>query len=203
MRKTPDLYKHLAESIAPNIFGHMDIKRGLLLMLLGGVHKSTKEGIKLRGVRPISHPPTHPSNTALSCELLDLINPTNPPTHPRTGRERLFGGRSIHRQVPVPQVCARYVPPTHPPNRSLNPPTHPHPPTHPPTHLLTGFMPRGVYTSGKASSAAGLTVRPLLPPPPHPPTHSQHPAPHSNRLDLLHLLNHLPTHLKKKHRLRW
>jgi DNA replication licensing factor MCM6 len=28
MRKTPDLYKHLAESIAPNIFGHMDIKRG-------------------------------------------------------------------------------------------------------------------------------------------------------------------------------
>lgn len=30
-------------SIAPNIFGHMDIKRGLLLMMLGGVHKTTKE----------------------------------------------------------------------------------------------------------------------------------------------------------------
>ena len=31
-------------SIAPNIFGHMDIKRGLLLMLLGGIHKVPTRG---------------------------------------------------------------------------------------------------------------------------------------------------------------
>lgn len=29
--------------------GHDEVKRGILLMLFGGVHKSTLEGIKLRG----------------------------------------------------------------------------------------------------------------------------------------------------------
>jgi hypothetical protein len=41
-------HTHTHHSIAPNIFGHMDIKRGLLLMMLGGVHKSTKE-VRERG----------------------------------------------------------------------------------------------------------------------------------------------------------
>lgn len=39
----------LADSIAPTTFGHQEIKRGILLMLLGGVHKTTSEGIRLRG----------------------------------------------------------------------------------------------------------------------------------------------------------
>ena len=39
----------LAESIAPNTFGHTEVKRGILLMLLSGVHKTTSEGIRLRG----------------------------------------------------------------------------------------------------------------------------------------------------------
>ena len=39
----------LAESIAPTTFGHLEVKRGILLMLLGGVHKTTSEGIRLRG----------------------------------------------------------------------------------------------------------------------------------------------------------
>jgi DNA replication licensing factor MCM6 len=39
----------MVESIAPTTFGHKEVKRGVLLMLLGGVHKTTQEGIRLRG----------------------------------------------------------------------------------------------------------------------------------------------------------
>jgi len=49
MRSTPAIYEELAASIAPNTFGHREIKKGLLLMLLGGVHKTTPDGIQLRG----------------------------------------------------------------------------------------------------------------------------------------------------------
>lgn len=49
MRNTPDFFNKLDDSIAPTVFGHQDIKRAILLMLLGGVHKTTHEGINLRG----------------------------------------------------------------------------------------------------------------------------------------------------------
>ena len=47
--ETQDLYTKMAHSIAPNVFGHEDVKRGILLMLLGGVHKETEDHIHLRG----------------------------------------------------------------------------------------------------------------------------------------------------------
>jgi len=49
MRRGGQLYTKMVNSIAPQTFGHNEIKRGIILMLLGGVHKSTSEGIKLRG----------------------------------------------------------------------------------------------------------------------------------------------------------
>jgi len=49
MKNTPNLYSKMANSIAPGTFGHNEVKRGILLQLLGGVHKTTAEGIKLRG----------------------------------------------------------------------------------------------------------------------------------------------------------
>ncbi|KAL3523218.1 hypothetical protein ACH5RR_016052 [Cinchona calisaya] len=49
MRNTPDFFNKLVDSIAPTVFGHQDIKRSIFLMLLGGVHKFTHEGINLRG----------------------------------------------------------------------------------------------------------------------------------------------------------
>ena len=49
MRNSPQLYTKMVESICPTVFGHTDVKRGVLLMLFGGVHKKTKEGISLRG----------------------------------------------------------------------------------------------------------------------------------------------------------
>ena len=92
MRRDRSLYDRLAASLAPNVFGHNDVKRAVLLMLLGGVQKSTKEGIKLRGdinVAIVGDP---------SCAKSQIL---------------------------------KYV---------------------------SGFLPRAVYTSGKSSSAAGLTA---------------------------------------------
>ncbi|GMH62323.1 hypothetical protein TL16_g03452 [Triparma laevis f. inornata] len=92
MRGSPDLYNKLVNSIAPNVFGHQEVKRGVLLMLLGGVHKTTQEGIKLRGDVNV-------------CIVGD----------PSTAKSQFL----------------KYV------------------------HT---FLPRCVYTSGRASSAAGLTA---------------------------------------------
>jgi DNA replication licensing factor MCM6 len=49
IQQMPNVYDKMAESLCPTTFGHETIKKGLLLMLLGGVHKTTKDGIKLRG----------------------------------------------------------------------------------------------------------------------------------------------------------
>jgi DNA replication licensing factor MCM6 len=86
------VYQKLATSISPHIYGHEDIKKGILLQLLGGVHKVTHEGINLRGDINV-------------CIVGD----------PSTAKSQFL----------------KYV---------------------------SGFMPRAIYTSGKASSAAGLTA---------------------------------------------
>ena len=43
MKDNGQIYEHLAKSLAPGVFGHLDIKKAILLMLLGGVHKQTIE----------------------------------------------------------------------------------------------------------------------------------------------------------------
>jgi len=89
---TPNIYTLLSECIAPNIFGHENIKKGLLLMMFGGVMKKTHDGCKLRGDINI-------------CIVGD----------PSTAKSQF-----------LKYVCR--------------------------------ILPRTVYTSGKASSAAGLTA---------------------------------------------
>jgi DNA replication licensing factor MCM7 len=44
-----DLYGRLARSISPNIYGHEDVKKALLLLLVGGVPKETSDGMRIRG----------------------------------------------------------------------------------------------------------------------------------------------------------
>ena len=39
----------LARSIAPEIFGHADVKRALLLQLVGGCEKKLSDGMRIRG----------------------------------------------------------------------------------------------------------------------------------------------------------
>jgi DNA replication licensing factor MCM6 len=92
MKNQGRLYTRMVASIAPNIFGHDEIKRGVLLMLLGGVHKKTSDGQNLRGDINVC----------------------------------IVGDPSTSKSQFLKYVCT--------------------------------FLPRAVYTSGKASSAAGLTA---------------------------------------------
>lgn len=66
MKTTPNIYERLAAAIAPTVYGHDEIKRGILLMLLGGVQKiSAKDGTRLRGdinVCLVGDPSTAKSN---------------------------------------------------------------------------------------------------------------------------------------------
>ncbi|SHO75672.1 Similar to S.cerevisiae protein MCM6 (Protein involved in DNA replication) [Malassezia sympodialis ATCC 42132] len=87
-----DIYPRLVRSMAPTMYGHEIIKKGILLQLMGGVHKQTNDGIHLRGDINIC----------------------------------IVGDPSTSKSQFLKYVC--------------------------------GFMPRAVYTSGKASSAAGLTA---------------------------------------------
>jgi DNA replication licensing factor MCM6 len=86
------IYSRLVGSIAPMVYGHEVVKKGLLLQLMSGVHKSTPEGMQLRGDINIC----------------------------------IVGDPSTSKSQFLKYVCS--------------------------------FAPRAVYTSGKASSAAGLTA---------------------------------------------
>uniref|UniRef100_A0A7S0NHS0 DNA replication licensing factor MCM7 n=3 Tax=Micromonas pusilla TaxID=38833 RepID=A0A7S0NHS0_MICPS len=44
-----DMYGKLAQSIAPEIYGHADVKKALLLLLCGGVTRELRDGIRIRG----------------------------------------------------------------------------------------------------------------------------------------------------------
>lgn len=86
------IYSRLVQSIAPMVYGHEVVKKGLLLQLMSGVHKTTPEGMQLRGDINIC----------------------------------IVGDPSTSKSQFLKYVCS--------------------------------FAPRAVYTSGKASSAAGLTA---------------------------------------------
>jgi replicative DNA helicase Mcm len=45
----PDIYKKLVNSIAPSVYGHNDIKEGLILQMMGGVKKTKSDGTIIRG----------------------------------------------------------------------------------------------------------------------------------------------------------
>nr|CCA18588.1 hypothetical protein ALNC14_047310 [Albugo laibachii Nc14]CCA20545.1 Protein involved in DNA replication putative [Albugo laibachii Nc14] len=92
IKEDPDHYVKMAKSLCPSVYGHDEIRRGILLMLFGGVHKTTFEGINLRGDINI-------------CIVGD----------PSTAKSQF-----------LKYICT--------------------------------FLPRAIYTSGKVSTAAGLTA---------------------------------------------
>ncbi|CAL6299338.1 unnamed protein product [Bathycoccus prasinos] len=47
-RNEPEFYSRLAKSIAPEIYGHLDVKKALLLLLCGGVMRVLDDGVKVR-----------------------------------------------------------------------------------------------------------------------------------------------------------
>ncbi|XP_063174477.1 DNA replication licensing factor MCM6 [Candoia aspera] len=92
MSQDKNLYHNLCTSLFPTIHGNDEVKRGILLMLFGGVPKTTSEGTSLRGDINV-------------CVVGD----------PSTAKSQFL-------------------------------------------KHVEEFSPRAVYTSGKASSAAGLTA---------------------------------------------
>lgn len=86
------IYSRLVNSLAPMVYGHEIVKKGLLLQLMSGLHKTTPEGMQLRGDINIC----------------------------------IVGDPSTSKSQFLKYICS--------------------------------FLPRAVYTSGKASSAAGLTA---------------------------------------------
>ncbi|KAI9782446.1 MAG: Mcm2-7 hexameric complex component [Geoglossum umbratile] len=46
---TGHMYEYLSRSIAPEIYGHHDVKKALLLLLIGGVTKEMGDGMRIRG----------------------------------------------------------------------------------------------------------------------------------------------------------
>lgn len=49
MAGEPDCFSVLARSIAPEIFGLLDVKKALLLLMVGGATKTMADGLKIRG----------------------------------------------------------------------------------------------------------------------------------------------------------
>ncbi|KXT00074.1 hypothetical protein AC578_5801 [Pseudocercospora eumusae] len=49
LERSGQLYEYLSRSIAPEIFGHLDVKKVLLLQLIGGVTKEMGDGMRIRG----------------------------------------------------------------------------------------------------------------------------------------------------------
>ncbi|KAK3114125.1 DNA replication licensing factor MCM7 [Teratosphaeriaceae sp. CCFEE 6253] len=49
LEQSGQLYEYLSRSIAPEIFGHLDVKKALLLQLIGGVTKTMGDGMRIRG----------------------------------------------------------------------------------------------------------------------------------------------------------
>ncbi|KAG0297807.1 Mcm2-7 hexameric complex component [Linnemannia gamsii] len=49
MSQDPDVYNKMARSIAPEIYGHEDVKKALLLLMIGAPTKTMGDGMKIRG----------------------------------------------------------------------------------------------------------------------------------------------------------
>jgi len=84
MINSDHIYSRLVESIAPTVYGHELVKKGILLQLMGGVHKRTPEGMHLRGdinICIVGDPSTSKSQFLkyISYPLFSLFFSTTPP----------------------------------------------------------------------------------------------------------------------------
>ncbi|KAJ1911239.1 DNA replication licensing factor MCM7 [Mycoemilia scoparia] len=49
LSQSEDVYTRMANAIAPEIYGHEDVKKALLLLLIGAPHQKTADGMSIRG----------------------------------------------------------------------------------------------------------------------------------------------------------
>ena len=104
IRSEHGIYNKLAKCIAGGIYGHEDVKKGILLMLFGGVNKTTKEGMKLRGdlnICVVGDPSTAKSN------FLKYVNQLLPRSVYTSGKGSSAAGltASVLRDVETGEFC--------------------------------------------------------------------------------------------------
>jgi DNA replication licensing factor MCM6 len=104
MKDESNIYQKMTKCIAPNVFGHDEVKKGILLMLFGGVNKTTGEGIKLRGdinICIVGDPSTAKS------QFLKYVCSAIPRAIYTSGKGSTAAGltASVHRDVESGEFC--------------------------------------------------------------------------------------------------
>ncbi len=77
------MYTLMAQSLAPEIYGHEDVKKALLLLLVGGVEIKPQAGLRIRGninICLMGDPGVAKS------QLLGFVNRLSPRSQYTTGR---------------------------------------------------------------------------------------------------------------------
>lgn len=120
-------------------------------MLLGGVHKSTKEGINLRGdinVAIIGETPAHRVQLSSRASLQPAAASSSFAVLVAVGRCSYNAACAFAFTLPLLSRFSHF----------LLPPGDPASAKSQLLKYVAAFLPRAVYTSGKASTAAGLTA---------------------------------------------
>ncbi|KAL5965951.1 DNA replication licensing factor mcm7-A [Taenia solium] len=79
----PDMYNLMAQSLAPEIYGHEDVKKALLLLLVGGVEIRPQAGLRIRGNLNIC---LMGDPGVAKSQLLSFVNRLSPRSQYTTGR---------------------------------------------------------------------------------------------------------------------
>lgn len=79
----PGMYNLMAQSLAPEIYGHEDVKKALLLLLVGGVEIRPQAGLRIRGNLNIC---LMGDPGVAKSQLLSFVNRLSPRSQYTTGR---------------------------------------------------------------------------------------------------------------------
>jgi DNA replication licensing factor MCM4 len=134
MASDPDIYERLVQSLAPSIWGMDDVKKGVLCMLFGGNSKRVKKGTAQRLAKR--------SKTSDRSEHKSLEDESDDDTADASAQDEDAHQTKLYKRGDINiLLCGD-------PGTSKS-------------QLLSyvhALSPRGVYTSGKGSSAVGLTA---------------------------------------------
>lgn len=156
LARGPGLFDDLARSVCPAVYGCENVKKAVLLMLMGGVHKVTPEVSLLPVAAPAGgqycaaqrkqmhlhhHQHQHLTAEAVGCVQISAhVTLTQPHCRPIFFVISSNQGINLRGDINVAIIGD----PSTAKSQILK--------------YVSGFLPRAVYTSGKASTAAGLTA---------------------------------------------
>ena len=104
LARSEALYERFANSVAPSIFGNLDIKKAVTCLLMGGSKKILPDGMRLRGdinVLLLGDPGTAKS------QLLKFVEKVSPISVYTSGKGSSAAGLTASVQRDVNTVCPR------------------------------------------------------------------------------------------------